>query len=1223
MKYTPEQHQAIHTRDVSIGLSSGAGCGKTFVLTQRLLAHLSEGGSLRELAAITFTERAAREMRDRVRERIQERLLEADGHEERKLWLDHSRELESARISTIHAFCGSFLRANAVEAGLDPNFATLDQAQAESLLSTVIDDELRRQLADRSEDAIGLIISFALRDVIGMIRSLLDKRANLDLESWQAATVDDVLDAWQAYFRDEYLPRRLNAFVESEATQTAMDVLATHRSTNNKMEVFRTGVLEQLPKLAQAPDIAKAMAGLVEVSRVQGGGGAKAWDTPEIYEAVKSAMSKIRDAAKALSKQLDFDREASRHAAENGLRLLRVTGPILQEYRRRKTELAALDFEDLLILTRDLLRNPANASLRKRTAAGLKLLLVDELQDTDPLQIELVKTMCDNDYLAGRVFVVGDYKQSIYRFRGADPRVFRRLLDDLPAAGRMSLTTSFRSQPGVLDFVNALFHEPFQPDYEPLEPHRQQTLVGPSTEFIWSLQQDEELSAEQSRREEARLIARRIREMLEGEERIVADRDAEKRGEPQMRAVREEDIAILFRALSDVQYYEEALRSEGIKYYLVGGHAFYAQQEIFDVLNVLRAIAHPDDQVAAIGALRSPMFALTDETFYWLFRNPHGFRAILSGTVPPPAELDEQQSRQVKFAAKTMKELRALKDRVTISALMDEVLRRTGYDAALLGEFLGERKLANIRKLVNQARSFQTADGFALDEFISRLAEFVASQPREALAAIHPEAAGVVRLMTIHQSKGLEFPVVFVPDIDRRELYFAPKALFHPELGPLVRQHRDERNKTTTGLAMIREEEDLEERAETTRLFYVATTRAADYLVLSSSLESFEQLKGPWTKLLAERFDLKSGQYIGNRPDGWSAPQAYVFAPEDDSELKRSRSRRVSIEKVVADVRANLPNAASMPGKTVAAIASDESARREFSFSRLSGALRELPPEDYAVTETAPRETHALAEGGNRDAALALGNLIHAVLERADFSQPQAVLQRLKKLAGQPSAIGGALLAEEQWAEQVQVAEGMLRKLMQTSLATKIAAAPVVEREIDFLLPMPEAANAHTGQYLRGVIDLLYQDSAGNWHVLDYKTNNVFAEHVQRIAADYELQMFVYAEAVQQILGVAPASVSLFFLRPGIEHPFHFNADDHQRLSQALAVAIERLPGKRAEQERHGAAKLGSASPSSANTSPTGFGQQLLSEAASKESGGPPPPFTLRAESRRRVTRKR
>ena len=166
-------------------------------------------------------------------------------------------------------------------------------------------------------------------------------------------------------------------------------------------------------------------------------------------------------------------------AAEAALSLLAVTHGLADAFQQRKTELAALDFDDLLIRARDLLRGEARADLRKRLAAQTRLLLVDEFQDTDPLQVELVRALCDGRVADGKLFFVGDYKQSIYRFRGADPHVFRRLRDEIPASGRLPLTLNFRSQPAVIEFVNALFCNEMGPEYEPLEAHRPQ--LGPTT----------------------------------------------------------------------------------------------------------------------------------------------------------------------------------------------------------------------------------------------------------------------------------------------------------------------------------------------------------------------------------------------------------------------------------------------------------------------------------------------------------------------------------------------------------------------------------------------------------------------------------------------------------------------------------------------------------------------------------------------------------------------
>ena len=264
---------------------------------------------------------------------------------------------------------------------------------------------------------------------------------------------------------------------------------------------------------------------------------------------------------------------------------------------------------------------------------------------------------------------MGDFKQSIYRFRGADPHVFRQLRQEIPAAGRLPLSLNFRSQPAVLEFVNALFGEELGREYEPLRAVREQVGPVPAVEFLWAIAPEETEarrlgdgkrarrqapraggrgSSRAIRRREAEWIARRLREMLDSGEKIVWEKRARKRP---ARAVRPGDVALLFRALTDVAYYEEALRRWGIDYYLVGGHAFYAQQEIFDVVNLLRALANPSDEVSLVGVLRSPLFALLDETLFWLA--PASGRACRRGCSPsslPRASWTTEQARSVRRA---------------------------------------------------------------------------------------------------------------------------------------------------------------------------------------------------------------------------------------------------------------------------------------------------------------------------------------------------------------------------------------------------------------------------------------------------------------------------------------------------------------------------------------------------------------------------------------------
>ena len=493
-EFTDQQFEAINAK-VSVALAAGAGCGKTFVLTERFLACLDPrrpGGALRldQLTAITFTERAAREMRQRIRSACLERLKSAPeqhaGH-----WLRTLRDLDSARISTIHSFCGTLLRAHAVEARLDPHFQVLDATAAETILFELIDEQLRDRLVEGDEAVINLAVKFGLDRLREMAGRLLHDRQEIDWEYWRGETPGQLLARWENFWRTDTLPRVLATVGKSRAAVTILELLGRETPSHAVMLERCKLLRDRLPKLGEAKDPAAALAEIREAARVQGGGTKKAWSSEEAYEAFRAAAEELRSMIDKVGDDAAFDPREALPAAEASLALLNVAHGLAAAYEKRKREVAALDFDDLLIEARKLLVGPDREDLRRRLAAQSKLLLVDEFQDTDPLQVELVRALCDGCVADGKLFFVGDYKQSIYRFRGADPIVFRQLREEIPAEGQLPLTRNFRSQPAVIDFVNCLFAGEMGPRYEPLEAHRPQLGPTPAVEFLWAMEPEE------------------------------------------------------------------------------------------------------------------------------------------------------------------------------------------------------------------------------------------------------------------------------------------------------------------------------------------------------------------------------------------------------------------------------------------------------------------------------------------------------------------------------------------------------------------------------------------------------------------------------------------------------------------------------------------------------------------------------------------------------------
>jgi ATP-dependent helicase/nuclease subunit A len=1149
-KLTKEQSAALDCRKHSVALSAGAGCGKTFVLTERFLSHLdttnyadAKNTRLGQLIAITFTDAAAREMRSRIRRACFDKLQLADTTESQESWLRHLREIDAARISTIHAFCTSLLRASAAQAGLDPAFGVMDQSEADVLQFDVIDDVLREQLSQLDENTLDLASNFGLQYLKQQITELLGHRYDESFGRWQTATANELIAKWSEWHTVYGVP---NAVAEIASAAPIGELFRLLHSLQvppkkDKLRDAKAALLDLLPRL-QSADTSLGETHLLqirELAKVQGVCTAKDWPGGE-YDEYKNACSELRG---LIDKHLPkpFSKDAAQETARLGLELLKLTAKVVSVYDDRKRDQGKLDFDDLLAKAHALLHNADHVDLQERLADDLRLLLIDEFQDTDRLQVELVKKICGPGFETGHLFFVGDFKQSIYRFRGAAPDVFRNLRGQIHEKGRLPLTVNFRSQPEILHFVNALFCETFgggDNTYEPLQPSRDQATQAPAIEFLWTITPDKNKTyqageKDKARREEAKAIARRLSALLDPacNEFPAVDKETKK-----ARQLKPADVAILFRTLSDVQVYEEALREYGLDYYLVGGHAFYAQQEIFDVLNLLRAVASAADEVSLAGVLRSPFFSLADETLFWLADSGDSLNAGLLAE-SPPQQLSPEEAAKVTAAAATIAHLRSIKDRVPIAALLNAALDRTGYDAILVAEFLGERKLANLNKLVERARVADQNGTTDLDGFITQLSQFVAREPKESLAATLPEAANIIRLMTIHHAKGLEFPFVVVPDLDRQPLLRSPSAALHPDLGPLVPQPSDDENeKVTTGMTLFAALERRDELEERKRMLYVACTRAADYLMLSTSLEAYDKPKSDWMNLIAERFNLQSGECTADLPNGYTKPQVRVTSDPQTGAKPIGKSHGPDLLKLLEDAHELAARGLATIPREVAPVPADATAQHQFSFSRLTGQL--IRPHHSRGHSVEPPTAPGSAGGSMGSTtpetdARGLGTLVHDVLERIDFARPDDIAAWCEHLA--PSHV------IQNTEHAAQLACDMIERFTKSARGRELATATAVHREIDFLLAWPPGETNSTGRYIQGVIDCLYQDPTSGWHIADFKTNDVTAAKVSREAQQYELQLHVYAIAIERTLGQSPKELVLHFLRPGAEHIIPWN----------------------------------------------------------------------------------
>jgi len=1166
---TPQQRAAIELRESSIALAAGAGCGKTFVLTRRFLSHLEPGpeaAELSKLVAITFTERAAREMRERIRQACRAKLQNcAPEHVDH--WLSIVRQVDSARISTIHSFCATLLRSYAVEARIDPRFGLLDPAGAGIFLHNAVTDAVHERIAAHDPDALELVLEFGLDRAIGLCETFVLDRFKLDFATWGQKSPDDLVELWNERFTTVIVPALVAEIVEARETRDLLNLLREHSPSHDVMRTRCDGLLEGLPRVMQQSDPLAALADLVPLMGVKGGGNKKAWSDEEVYESVRDGLAKLKKSVNGLLEIAGFDSGDQAFAAGLGLATLRTAHFALEHYTARKREAGLLDFDDLLLLTRNLLRD--HPQVQRRAQRNIDFLLVDEFQDTDPVQADIVRFLCGERLVNGKLFLVGDSQQSIYRFRRADPAVFHALRNEIPPVGRLPLSMNFRSQPAILRFVNALFAETMGPEYEPLVPHLPEQLSPPPViEFLFATPgEEDEDSASALRQLEAEWIARRLHQMLHDGVPRVRHRDPET-GKPGLRPLRLGDIVLLFRAMSDVRYYEAALRKYGLDYYLVGGRAFFSQQEVYDLVSLFQFLDDEDDEISLLGVLRSPFFSLSDDTLYVLVRHAGSLRKAISA--PVPAELDPDERQKAEHALAVLNELREQKDRLPLAALFNLALERTGFDAALLTEFLGSRKLANLRKLIDMARTFDRSGLFTLSDFVMRLRESITEETDEELAATHAESSDVIRLMTIHQSKGLEFPLVVLCDMERGGPAQWTPAVLHGELGPLVAPpDRHGVKAVNLGLKIYNLLEKREEEAETVRLFYVAATRAADHLILSGGVKNIDRPTSPWLKLLADRFELSTGRPRINGDTGRpvipapycdECPMVLVHqqAPPEPRLAAKTRDARPPLETLRDAVESAEP--APLP-RLMSPLPVSALTGGLFSVSQLevvdavTHAVSSpdtpveggLPVPEEVTAAVGVEEKHGA--GLSRDAER-VGTLVHSILERIDFANPGDYLRLIDRCWEVSEELSPRLRAQ---------AEDCLRNFFSSPCAQTLGQARRLFRELEFQLRWPRDTESAPLATITGTIDCLYETVEGEWVLLDYKTVRTARKRTVDLIAEYELQLGCYAFAAKELLGRFPDRIELVLLRNAAESIRYTPTTEQlatleQRVTQAMGL---------------------------------------------------------------------
>src|SRR5215510_12816310 len=847
----PEQAAAAYEIDKHVSVTAGPGSGKTTVLVERYIHILREQSlSIDQIVAITFTNRAANEMHERLRSELNQ-MLRIANEEERRRWLNYKRTLDGAVITTIHGFCARMLREFPIEARVDPQFLLLDEHRAAMMLELIVEEVLSEFIGNGHVEISRLTLGVGRSRLAAALAQLYREARGqgLGLEDLNLATE-------RVHATEEDHARALE-----ELERTMEEFLALQIRTPGTRKKQRE-LAAKWPEVREFLSSIPAHETLGEYCR-----GIEAFRRYRL-----SATSTVADHVKALDTliwgtdlqgrvpQVCLDIFARQYALEMVNLLLRVD----QRLNEEKQKLSALDFDDLELRTLELLQRPEVVA---RTSERYRFFLVDEFQDTNAVQRVLLERLAlAKDRRPANLFIVGDRKQSIYGFRGADVDVFREMTATLLAAGgeEKPLQLNFRSQPPLIAFFNYLFARLFQVPldvpaseyknldqlgyvkHEKSEPKRELRDEGPLVEFLVTTKpslEDDPRAEQDSRVLDAQQLARRILALTQGPN-----------------AVKYGHIALLFRAMTQVQIYESVFRRANIPYQTVLGRGFYEREEITDLIQLLRFLDNKTDEIALAAVLRSPLCGLSDDALLALRCAPllrdvdttdpmRSFSATRRFYVAlrhhaEIAFISDEEHELLDRAAKLIGELVDRRHHYPIQDLLRFAVHESEYRTVVAANFDGAQRLANVERLFTLAARFEGSGTHLIRDFVRYVEEFEAIGSRESEGQID-QAANAVRLMTIHQAKGLEFPIVIIPELHRSKT--------PPEFSFLLDRHQgltlkvpDGRGNRVAGctFSVFEKRNAWREQFENMRLLYVAATRAENRLILSGATEELAKLSG-------------------------------------------------------------------------------------------------------------------------------------------------------------------------------------------------------------------------------------------------------------------------------------------------------------------------------------------------------------------------------------------
>ena len=1151
MEFTRNQKKA-HDLNRHISVTAGAGSGKTAVLVHRYVKILLETDlHPSQVVAITFTRKAAAELKQRIATELEARLQQEPGNTKLE---SIKTGMLSAQISTIHSFCARILREYPVEARVDAGFRELQGILQRLTLRDTIESTLR-EIGDRPEEdeirvkLVDLLRIFGKSRLEAHLSELVNQRGAVERlkRNLYYRTDSEVLDVWHDFVQSQLAQSLKDRFPIEDWQRCLNSVLAIARGRNaTKVQELAAGIQSNMePQEAVSP--------LTKIA--------------PLLITQKGTISKrdflgSRVETDAIEEEIDFLVRAANYfqslpAFTDDDKLLICVARLLihiydevqRAYENRKLQTGQLDFDDLQIKVRDLLQQ--ERSICKQLAQRYPYIMVDEYQDTDQLQYEILKPLI-LDFKSGNLFSVGDQNQSIYRFRGADVQVFDKTQKEIikyqsaltkdftwegqileakasEKRGNLRLPENFRLLRNLVGFVNLVFgslmqgRNEFEVEYDPLIQGRTIDPLGDVELLIGSKEQAEDDS--QSLTNENKLIVGRIQHLVGTDETIWTDEGDGEKPCP----IRYGDIAILVRSRTRLPEIESSLLEAEIPYKITGGIGFYQRQEIYDIGNYLQFLIDSDKDVVLAGILRAPFFGVSDVELYEIAQQSSK-KSFWEKVQDYVAQTDQSSTSPIGYAVQILRSHIEICHRIPPSELIRKIVNDTGMVGVLPVGQSGEQRWANYEKLLGIAREFERLGFTDLHGFLERLNLLIEEEEREGQATTQL-TADAVEIMTIHAAKGLEFPVVILPHLDRRATRYDQEPFIDDLLGIGFSPANPEKNyqQSDPGATQLMKERVNNKRvAEEQRLFYVATTRARDRLILSGTLNEKGEARG-WLGWLFDALEISGMPSEGellypitikalSGEEATTIPIRIIKSlDEPDSVEEKVTAPSPSAEFPAYHIDPLIPSSAS---KTV-------------SVTELTTYVR-CPTRFYLQHQIQMPISDSHSEETARETA------VHAVLARLQTREDCA-----RDLAPLIRAVS------------IDVSTEIVREDVEHFLNSTIGTIALnadegyCERHI----------HAKIGSHIvNGIADRLFRDSKGLWQIINYETDRINQAGLGDPADYYKPQVELYALLIHRLYPeqqVIP--VTIYFTNLATAYLVEVTREELQDIKEAWIERIEEI----------------------------------------------------------------